>query len=282
MEYVPTLFLERVSALLTKESLGNLKGCRSAAWQKVAKQMWTVMKKVRIEVQVPREDNPTYVIYNCATSFLRRLSVEDLRKSKHAFINMDISQRHYGPEEECSGELFIIANALHVEKLKMEYVHRFDTLFQNFFPLSVHIIKITDCIFAENSTFPEWLRRTLRSNSLQELTVEWITVEGRPEDVEEDVLHQSLMCGKSLNICLGYNKNFTNLNAPFFRRVLNFWMNCEEPFPREIRYTFSCRFPKEIEPLCLEYFKDGKSILHKSGNVKVTWESSRKQMVFTP
>uniref|UniRef100_A0A1I7YEZ9 FBA_2 domain-containing protein n=1 Tax=Steinernema glaseri TaxID=37863 RepID=A0A1I7YEZ9_9BILA len=236
MDSVPILFIESVSASLSRESLENLKGCRSAVWQVGAERIWTVMKEMQIEVSVPLQNHPS--LYSYA---IQQHSLDDLRRTKYARIDMALSPWPQDPGEASSVEglksLFTYANALNVESLDMYGVHRFDSLFQNFFPQSVNIIKIENCTFGADSAFPEWLRKTLRSNPLQKLLVKWTTVEGKREDLEEDLFHQSFMHRKHLEIRLYGNKNLTNFNAPLFRRVLDLWTNSEKPFPREIRYS---------------------------------------------
>uniref|UniRef100_A0A1I7YFJ3 FBA_2 domain-containing protein n=1 Tax=Steinernema glaseri TaxID=37863 RepID=A0A1I7YFJ3_9BILA len=116
MDSVPILFIESVSASLSRESLENLKGCRSAVWQVGAERIWTVMKEMQIEVSVPLQNHPS--LYSYA---IQQHSLDDLRRTKYARIDMALSPWPQDPGEASSVEglksLFTYANALNVESL---------------------------------------------------------------------------------------------------------------------------------------------------------------------
>uniref|UniRef100_A0A1I7ZWQ4 FBA_2 domain-containing protein n=1 Tax=Steinernema glaseri TaxID=37863 RepID=A0A1I7ZWQ4_9BILA len=289
MDSVPKLFIENVNGSLSKQALEALKCCHSLVWQKEAEHMWRMSREIGIHVVVPLDgDQPLhrYTIHDCAPStfLLQRLSLDDLRRTRYARISMEIFPWSLDDGEESNNKCLnsVFANAKHVEKLRMGCADRFDSLFQNFFPLSVSTIEITTCTFAKNSVFPEWLQKTLRSNSLQELSIRWTTVEGRTIDVEEDIFHQSLAYRRNLKICMFNNRKLTNLNAEFFQRALDLWTNLEKPFPRKIRYDSPYFSQEGSDPLRNGYFKGEESILHKSGSGKVTWKQSATEMIFTP
>uniref|UniRef100_A0A1I7YU57 F-box domain-containing protein n=1 Tax=Steinernema glaseri TaxID=37863 RepID=A0A1I7YU57_9BILA len=292
MDSVPLLFVESVSASLAKESLANLKGSRSAVWQVGAEWIWKVEQmskkstKTFIEVCIPDGAPPGYTIHNrlSSTTSPEQLTIDDFCKKRYSLTSMDISPCYRGTEASIEGidSLLACVNARYLEKLSMRSLHRVDSLFQNFFPLSVNTVSITDCTFGANSAFPEWLRRTLRSDHLQELTILYTTVEGRREDVEQDLLRQLFLCRKSLKINMAGNQNFTNLGMTFFQRVLDLWMNLEKPFTREVRYDLLDLYYSEIDELRCSYFKDGESLHHKSGSGTVTWKHSSLDMTFTP
>uniref|UniRef100_A0A1I7ZF97 FBA_2 domain-containing protein n=1 Tax=Steinernema glaseri TaxID=37863 RepID=A0A1I7ZF97_9BILA len=157
------------------------------------------MKEISIDVRVSTSETPLYWyhIWNPLILRFQQLSLDDLRRIRYARVSIDIVRCNQGTKPCNMNALFTHVSARHVERLEMQSVHRVDSLFQNFFPLSVNTIIIRDCIFAADSAFPEWFRRTLRANSLQELRVQRITVEGRSEDVDEDIIHLSLMHGKN-------------------------------------------------------------------------------------
>uniref|UniRef100_A0A1I7YTP7 FBD domain-containing protein n=1 Tax=Steinernema glaseri TaxID=37863 RepID=A0A1I7YTP7_9BILA len=291
MDAVPMLFIESICALLSKDSIRRLKGCRSAVWQKGAEHMLAVMKGIHITVRVPSRSEPPLYRYNIwesksVTPFRELRSLNDLRKIRYARVSIGISSRNLAAEESANVDgiklLFTSASARNVESLCMYGVYRFPSLFLNFFPCSVNTIKIWKCTFGADSTFAQWLRRTLRLHSLQELTAEWITVEGRKEDVEEDLLHQLLMYGKGLNITLAGNYNFTNLNAKSLQNVLDLWMNLEKPFPRAITYGLPHNCDQIFNFLLSNYFKNEEILRHKSGSGMVTWNRIYAEITFTP
>uniref|UniRef100_A0A1I7YYM3 F-box domain-containing protein n=1 Tax=Steinernema glaseri TaxID=37863 RepID=A0A1I7YYM3_9BILA len=299
MDSVPKLFIESVCALVSNESLEAFKGCRSAVWRKKAKEIWRKTRKMLIDVNVLEESNPPAYRYVIAG----RCSLDDLRRERYTRIIMYIGSEDQDTKKSTNIDglkpLFAYVSTRHVEELNMSSVHRFDSLFQNFFPLSVNSIIIWRCTFGANSAFPQWLRRTLRMNSLQELNIiEWLrrtlrsnplqelnikrtTVEGRKEDVEEDLIHQSLMHGKHLKICMDSNHNFTNLDSTFLGRVLELWKNSEKPLPRQIRYHFPCYYREEQ---IRHYLNDveGKTLVHKSGSGTMSWTYNPLELTFTP
>uniref|UniRef100_A0A1I7YU82 FBA_2 domain-containing protein n=1 Tax=Steinernema glaseri TaxID=37863 RepID=A0A1I7YU82_9BILA len=285
MDSVPLLFVESVSASLSKDSTYRLKDCRSAVWKVGAEHIWTVMKDIDIQVLVPRMDP----LYGCliseripSTMIAKQRSIDDLRRIRFAWVYVNILPRLGGPEASIKSlnALFSHVSSIHVERLRMQCVRRIDSRFQNFFPNSVNRISTTCCTFGADSVFPEWLRRILRSNSLHELSITSTNVEGRIEDVEEDLIHQSFMHGKPLEIYMTGNQNFTNLNAKFFRKVLDLWINSETPFPREISYLSNIR-NEEMRTLRRECFNGKESLLHKSRNGKVIWEIGSTAIKFT-
>uniref|UniRef100_A0A1I7ZJV6 FBD domain-containing protein n=1 Tax=Steinernema glaseri TaxID=37863 RepID=A0A1I7ZJV6_9BILA len=199
MDSVPMLFIESVCALLSRESLKDFKGCRSAVWKVGAKEMSRKAKKVFINVEVLNGSNPPAYRHD------KKMSPPgDLQRNRYAQISMLIGPGNQGTKESTNIDglkpLFAYVNTRYVKELIMSSVHLSDSLFREFFPLSVNSIRICNCTFGADSAFPKWLRRTLRMNSLQELRITSTTVEGRKEDVEEDLIDLSLMHGKRLKI----------------------------------------------------------------------------------
>uniref|UniRef100_A0A1I8A889 FBA_2 domain-containing protein n=1 Tax=Steinernema glaseri TaxID=37863 RepID=A0A1I8A889_9BILA len=281
MDSVPNIFIESVCASLSRESLEDLEGCRSALWNMGAKDMSRKAKEVRIDVSVcPESLVRSYTTYTDGFP----TSLDDLRRTKYARISMHVVPWNTRPAvNDRLNSLFAYVSTRHVEELSMMSVDHIDSLFQNFLPLSViSTIKIWSCTFEADSAFPEWLRRTLRSNSLQDICIIGTTIEGRSEDVEEDLIHQSLIHGKRLKICMDGNRNFTNLKTPFLRRILELWTNSEKPFPREVSYHIPYHCIKEMIAVQREYIGNEESgtLLHKSGSGKVTWE--RFSITFRP
>ncbi|KAK0411838.1 hypothetical protein QR680_005871 [Steinernema hermaphroditum] len=280
MDDVPVLFIEQVSALLSRPSLDELCDVRDSLWEPSAKAFSTSITFFSLSIHLGADDS--FTIYPS-------LPVERLSTAKEprceqrtlSFTEIDFGEIPQS-KKVALAKFFSVR---HVTRMNMFQVPFADTKFENFWPRYVSHLTIHTCTFGADSTLCAWLKSILKLNCIKELNITEIEIEGTYEDLEDDVLN-AILHGPTLEtVTLNANTNFMNVTISFWRKAIAAWMNSAQGFPGGNRVvSLYLRYDEgdDVNDLRRDVFHRTDSVAHPSGSARAVWRRRCNWLTFYP
>uniref|UniRef100_A0A1I7YJ39 FBA_2 domain-containing protein n=1 Tax=Steinernema glaseri TaxID=37863 RepID=A0A1I7YJ39_9BILA len=284
MASVPFAFRERVCATLGKASLRTVRFLPDTpSWSSVAEKVKTETKFFELRMKLAGASY-SEVSYNAS------ISLEEAREAKYLKC-FRLTNRGYLDENTnwkvTPQTLFSVAQIEGFYLLHID-LGSVNDYFSHIKPWCLRDVDIHNCKFTSAVPLCTWLKKALANMCLSSF---WIYHNSfaKPTDPELDLkeeLYDVLVHRKHLqDIYIHDNDSIKDLDMPFFRRVLDFWVATQIGFQRRLILcgpAKSKRMKKTVKKLY--NFGEENQLLHASGreSVVLSYFNERLRLMFWP